>query len=223
MSTLSIPWWKKLLSYLVEIRLEELSSEVNETLVLSLVKNRLQLSTEKSIYSYDDLYTNFYRAFEGIELPPDGSDLLVLGLGLGSIPFILEKFFHKNYSYVAIELDEAVIELASKFSLTRLNSQVQIIHTDAEHFVRSHHGRYPLVMVDLFVDDVVPSFFESIPGNELLADLLTPGGQILFNRLYRTGRDKQATDAFYEKVFSKVYRAPSFMEIAGNRILVGKA
>ena len=92
-----IYWWQRLLSYIVDVPLETLQSNDHDTLQISLVRNRFQLSTAKSIYSFDDLYLNFLRAFRKIELPPDGSNVLLLGLGLGSVPFILESVFEKKY------------------------------------------------------------------------------------------------------------------------------
>ena len=222
MKPFKISWWKKALSYLFEVPIHTTSSEVNELLSVSLVRNRLQLSTAKSIYSFDDLYSNFFRAFELIKLPKPDTEILILGLGLGSIPYMLEKNFNRKYRYIAVELDESVIDLASKFSLNRLISPIQIIHTDAELFIKTHQSKYALILVDLFIEDLVPSFFESKQGNELLKKMLQAKGTVLFNRLYRTGRDKKSTDDFYHKVFRRVFNDPDYLEVDGNRILVGR-
>lgn len=223
MSTFKIAWWKKALSYFFEIPIHSTGSEVNELLNVSLVRNRLQLSTQKSIYSFDDLYSNFYRAFQQVTLPPADTEILILGLGLGSIPFMLEKNFNKQYRFVAVELDESVIDLASKFSLSRLQSPMQIVHADAEIFVKTHVDQYALILVDLFIEDLVPPFFESEEGNLLIKNMLQKNGTVLINRLYRTGRDKQDTDRFYAKVFKEVFAQPDYIEVDGNRVLTGKA
>ncbi len=202
--------------------IETTGSDINEMLHVSLVRNRFQLSTEKSIYSYDDLYSNFYYSFKVLDLPPNDTEVLILGLGLGSIPFMLERNFARQFRYVAVEIDESVIDLASRFSLSRLKSPIQIIHADAEVFVKNHASKYDFLMVDLFVEDIVPPFFEGHVGNKLIKNLLKPGGRVLFNRLYRTGQDKLATDRFYEDVFTMVYDEPSYIEVEGNRMLVGK-
>ncbi len=212
-----------MLSYFFEIPIHSTGSEINELLNVSLVRNRLQLSTQKTIYSFDDLYSNFYRAFQRITLPPADTEILILGLGLGSIPYMLEKNFSKQYRFVAVELDESVIDLASKFSLSRLESPMQIIHADAEIFVKTHEDKYALILVDLFIEDLVPTFFESHQGNQLIKKMLQKNGTVLINRLYRTGRDKKDTDRFYAEVFQQVYNQPAFIEVDGNRVLWGKA
>ncbi len=214
-------WWQKGLSYFMEVVLERRSSAVNKLLIVSLIRNRYQLSTEASIYSFDDLYMNYHRAFSQVELPDEGARVLVLGLGLASVPFMLEKTFGHNYEITAIELDELVIELASKYTLTRLDNPIQVIHTDAEVFVKTSQSEYDLVIVDLFLEDVIPTFFESVEGNHKVKELLAPGGLVMYNRLYRTGKDKQKTLAFYENNFKKVFKKGSYLDVGGNWILLG--
>ncbi len=207
---------------MTEVPIQRSGSDVNPLLQVSLIKNRLQLSTEHSIYSYDDLYINFYRAFQAIELPPTGSQILVLGLGLGSIPFILERHYGKIYKYVMVEVDESVIDLASKYSLHRLESPFQIVQADAAVFVQVHSAKYELVIVDLFVDDVIPSYFESQEGTVALRHLLSDSGTLLYNRLYLTGRDKKNTDRFYKEIFQDTFENAQMMPVSGNQIIVGK-
>ncbi|MCB0574813.1 MAG: hypothetical protein KDC61_09635, partial [Saprospiraceae bacterium] len=89
-----IPLWKKWLSYLVPMTLEEAASEQNPELSVILDRGRLQLLSGDAIYSWDDLYRNFLLAFEKLQIKERNIDqVLVLGLGLGSVPFILEKVF----------------------------------------------------------------------------------------------------------------------------------
>lgn len=214
-------WWQWAASYFMEVPVEELSSPTNPVLQVSLSRGRYQLTTEKSIYSFEDLYFNYRQAFQRIELPRDGSNVLILGLGLASVPFMLEKIFAKNYNYIAVEIDESVIYLASKYMLGRLRSPVETICTDAVHFVQQNNRVFDLIIVDLFLDDVIPEEFEQPPLNEMLRDSLKKDGLVLYNRLYRTSKDKQRTEQFYEEVFKPVFRESSFLNVTGNWILVG--
>ncbi len=214
-----VQWWQKLLSYVVDVPLETMQSDDHDTLQISLVRNRFQLSTEKSIYSFDDLYLNFLRAFRKIELPPDGSNVLLLGLGLGSVPFMLESVFDKNYQITAVELDETVIELASKYTLPRLKNKVMVVHADAAVFLQSDANQYDLVIVDVFIEDVIPDFFEQEKGLERIQHRLHPDGMLLYNRLYRTKKDKELTERFYNEVFLKVFKEGSRIDVDGNWIL----
>ncbi len=214
-------WWQWVASYFIEVPVEELSSPTNPVLQVSLSRGRYQLTTENSIYSFEDLYFNYRQAFQRIELPHDGANVLILGLGLASVPFMLEKIFAKTYNYVAVEIDESVIYLASKYMLGRLRSPIETICADAVHFVQQNERLFDLIIVDLFLDDVIPKGFEQTPINKMLRDSLEKDGLVLYNRLYRTSTDKQRTELFYQEVFKPVFRESSFLNVMGNWILVG--
>jgi len=113
----TIPFWKKCLSYIKDVPLDHRFSEMNGDLTLLLVKGRFQLCTENAIYSYDDLYDNFTGAFRRMNLDSiPGDQVLLLGLGLGSIPIILEKKFNRQFEYTAVELDEEIVALQEKYT-----------------------------------------------------------------------------------------------------------
>ena len=213
-------WWQRALSYLTEVPLQSVEGEFNPALQVSLVRNRFQLSTENAIYSFDDLYLNFSRAFAKMTLPPDGSSMLLLGLGLGSVPYMLEKQFDRHYNITAVEVDESVIGLASAFTFPRLAQPMDVVHADAEIYVQTVENDFDLIIVDLFLDDVIPPYFESKAGMEQIKAILAPGGKVMINRLYRNGRDKQKTGNFYKNVFLQVFKDGIHYDVGGNWILV---
>ena len=91
------PFWKKILSYFFEFHIESAPSEINPHLYVSLNRGRYQLSTANAIYSFEDLYDNFFDAFKKVNLDQYPiKNVLVLGLGLGSIPLMLEKNLKKK-------------------------------------------------------------------------------------------------------------------------------
>ncbi|NND32391.1 MAG: hypothetical protein HKN76_07345 [Saprospiraceae bacterium] len=215
-----VTWWDRLLSHFKEVHLTTVEGSPNPTLQVSLVQNRFQLSTENAIYSFDDLYLNFGLAFKQLKLPPNDSKFLLLGLGLGSVPFILEREHDAHYHTTAVEVDEAVIMLAARFTFPRLTQRIEVIHADAEIFVKTNEGQYDLIVVDLFLDDIVPPYFETQVGMLRLKKLLSSEGLLLINRLYRNGSDKKRTTAFYENIFCKVFSNARFLDVGGNWILV---
>ena len=210
-----LPFWKKWLSYLGEIQLESIRSNVNPDLRISLVRGRLQLSSTNSIYSFDDFYLNFLTAFHELRIERQSiSKVLMLGLGLGSVPYILEKKFRLFPEYTIVDIDESVIYLASKYALPRIQSPVQIIHADAWSFVRLNKGRtYDMIIVDLFVDDMVPLVFESVDFLNCLKKMAHHQTLILSNRLYRTETDKQKTDKYFKEVYRHVFKNSELMLI----------
>ncbi len=216
-----IPFWKKWLSYLTPITLEETSSAQNPELAVVLSQGRLQLLSGNAIYSWDDLYRNFTISLGKLHLEKrDYHDVLLLGLGLGSVPYILEKVYNRDYRFVAVEWDEAVADLAQRYTLNRLKSPVEVVTADAEIFVQVCEESFDLVIVDIFEDDLVPPQFEASDFLENCAELLHPGGILLFNRLHGDHKDKVAAERFYEKTFSVVFPDASYMDTGGNWIMM---
>ncbi|MCO6493161.1 MAG: hypothetical protein J5I98_32375 [Phaeodactylibacter sp.] len=217
------PFWKSLLSYLFEWHIESAPSEANPHLYVSLKNGRYQLCTANAVYSYEDLYTNFLWAFEHIQLDEvPGEDVLILGLGLGSIPLILEKKFGRQYRYTAVELDEAVVYLAGRYGLGQLSSPVATICADAYSFLMLNEEQYGMICMDIFLDDVVPRQFESSEFLEALKDALAPGGLLLYNRLADNPRDQKATQHFFERRFLSVFPQGAYLDVGGNWMLVNR-
>ncbi|MFT5382823.1 MAG: spermidine synthase [Saprospiraceae bacterium] len=215
--------WKRLLSYIFELHLESTSSEYNPHLHVSLRDGRYQLSTANAIYSFEDLYDNFTVAFQQIDLNKiSGTNVLLLGFGLASVPIILEKQFHKKYHFTGVEIDEEVLYLANKYALDDLTSRFNLICADAYPFVLQCEEQFDLVIMDVFFDDVIPEQFESEIFLDRLKSLTAPGGLLMYNRLAFNKRDIAATKSFYENTFSKVFKDGTFLEVKGNWMLLDR-
>ncbi len=215
------PRWKKWLSYLFELPVEHLGSDLNPHLYVSLKQGRYQLCTAGAVYSFGDLYTNFYRAFEAVQLERlPGDEVLVLGLGLGSIPLMLEQNFRKAFHYTAVEIDEVVIELAGRYALDELEAGIDLICADAYAFVMQSERRFDLICMDVFLDDLVPSEFEDRLFLSALRRLLAPGGLLLYNRLAATPRDQRRSRQFFEEDFLSVFPEGYLLDVKGNYMLL---
>lgn len=217
------PWWKKWISYIRELPVESASSDVNPELYVCLSQGRYQLCTANAVYSYEDLYDNFYQAFR--KLPLDDMQIehvLVLGLGLGSIPYMLERKFRKKYYYTAVEVDEAVIYLAQKYALSDLKSGIEVVRADAGLFVDQTIDKFDLITMDIFLDDEVPEKFEQQAFLEQLDHLLAPEGLLLYNRLSRSREDVRKTERFYREVFCQVFPEADYLDLQGNWMLLNR-
>ncbi|GIV32452.1 MAG: hypothetical protein KatS3mg030_754 [Saprospiraceae bacterium] len=209
------------MSYLVDIPLEQASTDFNPAVELYLRRGRLMLSTPNAIYSYDDLYMNFYLAFDKLGVGKrQMQHALILGFGTGSIPWMLEKSFHCRLSYTGVEIDEVIAGWAMRYALPRLQSPVTLYTTDAVHFAQTWNESFDLICVDIFQDEHIPESLDEPLFSENLARLLAPGGLLLWNRLADDAEMKKRTDLFYENVFSKVFPQPGFLPLGPNRMLV---
>ena len=217
------PFWKKIISYLTELHIESAPSDINPHLYVSLNRGRYQLCTANAIYSYEDLYDNYSEAFKIIEIDKRKVEkVLILGFGLGSIPFMLEKKFNKKYHYTAVEIDESVIYLATKYALPEINSSIQMICADAFAFVMQCQEQFDLVCMDVFLDDLVPETFEAEDFLKNLKRLIAKDGLLLFNRLANTPEDLKATQTFFKEKFQPVFPDGKYLEVRGNWMLLDK-
>ena len=216
---MTIPTWKKYLSYLFEFHIESAPSEINPHLYVSLSRGRYQLSTANAIYSFADLYDNFTLTFQQINLPADQQEVLILGFGLGSIPYMLEKKFHKTYQYTAVEIDENVLYLANKYTLPELASSITTIPADAFAYAHYSHDKFDMICMDVFLDDLVPENFETVHYLEQLESLLHPNGILLFNKLAANKKDREQAAQFFD-LFKTVFPNGTYLDVNGNWMLV---
>lgn len=218
-----IPTWKRWLSHITEIHIESASSEYNPHLYVSLRRGRYQLSTKGAIYSYADLYDNFVKAFQRMDLERlPGKEVLILGLGLGSIPYILEKMMRKQFYYTAVEIDEVVVDLANRYTLEYLDSSVEVLVADAYAFVMQTEQQFDLICMDVFIDVTVPSPFEERDFLEALRESLTEGGILLYNRLTAHTLDREKSKTFFKKEFLPVFPNGKYLDVEGNWILLNE-
>ena len=214
---------QKLLSFITDVPLEQAVSEYNDLLQVVLNRGRMQLLTKNAIYSYGDLYSNYYRAFQRLTLNElDIENVLILGFGLGSIPYMLEKKFKKNYHYTGVEIDETVIYLANKYVTQYLESSIEMFCCDAYGFTIQSTETYDIVCVDVFIDDKIPSKFESEDFLFYLKKILRGKGVLLYNCLYLTEEDKKRTNHFFENIFLKMFPKGGYIDVKGNWIITNQ-
>lgn len=215
-----IPFWKKWLSHFTPLLLEQAASDQNPELSVMLDRGRVQLLSGDAIYSWDDLYHNFDLAFEQLALDKRAyENVLLLGLGLGSVPLLLEKKYAQKYYYTAIEWDETITEMALRYTLSRLDSPIDIVTADAEVFVDVCEETFDLVIVDIFEDEITPPQFETPEFLQACDKLLAPGGLLMFNRLYAGNGNKTITERFFERHFKPLFPEAWYFDTGGNWIL----
>lgn len=220
-----IPWWKKALSYITEIHLESTTSEHTEDLHVYIVNGQLQLCSNTVIYSYGVKYDNFTETFNRIQWNQyQPKTCLVLGLGLGSIPQLLEQNHKLDIAYTAVEIDEEVIYLMSKYALPQLSSSIEIIQSNALNFIDMQYGgqKYDMICIDLFIDDIVPDEFRTPEFLEDVHDLLSEDGVLFFNHLGLTRADQKLAKAYFEEIFQKVLPDGQLLQVKGNCMLISR-
>jgi spermidine synthase len=220
---MKLPLWKIILSHLTDLHIESSASEYNELLHVKLAKGRFQLCTPDAIYSWGDKYDNYAESFEKINLDSiPGRQVLILGFGLGSIPFMLEKRFNKSFQYTGVEIDHEVIRLAGKYILGDLSSPVTLIPADAFQYLITCRQKFDLIASDIFINDKIPEIYLTERYFLMLSQRLSGKGLLMLNMLYRTGGDKNLADRVFKETFVKCFPDGIMLRVRDNVMLLNR-
>ena len=157
-------------------------SDFNGTLKITLSKGHKVLDSANANYSYGSLQRILKFALRRVHLP-EVRNVLLLGLGGGSVVATLREDFAFSSPITAVELDPVVIRLAEEEFGIVATDTLRIVCADALDFVRTDTGQYDLIIVDLFIDTTVPASFLAAPFWLAVHQRTAPGGQVLFNTI----------------------------------------
>ncbi len=211
-----IPWhWKKHISYLFPLTIEKVESRYSGELTVRLVDGRYQLVTGNAIYSFEDKYTSYGSALERL-YHNHGNNALVLGLGMASIPYLLQKKHRWSGPITCVEWDPVLIELTHKYyPFPGGKDQLKIIRADAQHFMQKNRLTFDLITVDLFIESEVPYFCWEEAFLQQLKNAVAPGGTLFFSRL----TDRHTEEAILWDNLEKVFPDKEEIVTYGNSIM----
>lgn len=148
---------KRLMSYIWPIPVERFTGALG-VLEVRYEEGDLVLNSAQGNQSFGSLHRVWQRVFAGIGLkrsPP--ADVLLLGLGGGSVPRILRRELGLACPITAVEFDPAMISAAKRhFGLNEWPA-LTVVEGDAIVRVHAMKQRFGLVLIDLFDDlDLAP-------------------------------------------------------------------
>ena len=169
----------RLLSFIYPIT-KKVKSEFNGTLEITWHNGKKHLNTKNANYSYGSLQKILQIGLKKIDI--DGSkNILVLGLGGGSVIKTLRRKFKYDHAITGVDIDPVIVQLAKEeFKLSR-TEDLNIICADANDFMAKNKIKYDIIIVDLFIDTKIPSLFYEIPFWKNVVKACTNNGSILFN------------------------------------------
>jgi len=212
---------RKLFSWLLPLRVKNVEGQLTSQLEVSYENGKKVLNAGEVNYSFGALHDVFRRALQKAKIseqPPQ--NVLILGLGAGSIVSILVDEQHLDPRMVGVEADPEVIRLAKEeFNIERY-SRLEICNETAEKFISEDQRQYDLIAVDVFVEAVVPETCKSETFLRGLYAHLQKGGRVVFNEM----KENAEEDAFAKR-FRKVFDQTEIHQLmtgdAANRILIG--
>lgn len=209
-------WW----SYFFEIPIEKVHSKYSGDIEILFHKNSYKLSTNNTIYSFGEYYTSFQKVFEKYNLNHfNCTDVLILGIGLGSIVNLLEK--NKTIQTItAIDIDEIIINLCKKYLNTK--HEINYIQQDAYDFVINCNQKFQLVLVDLFINEKTPTQFLTVDFLTALKNITKKNNIcIVFSKL-ALNPNQQKENEHFEQNFKQVFTDYQKLYTEGNVLFVVK-
>ncbi len=196
------------------------SSEINGTLEVTYINGKKVLDSENANYSYGSLQKIMEFGLAKIDLQKV-ENLLLLGMGGGSIIKTLRNNFEYYNSIVAIEIDPEIIKLAREEFGINNSGNLKIIHEDALDYVKKSEERFELIVIDLFIDTQVPPLFYGEEFCKNVSHLMDKNSSIIFNTGINLQKESEIIkriisnfgNEFKFKIFKKVNRT--------NTLLIG--
>ncbi len=173
----------KIISYFSGYIVEKVYSELNGQLFVYYINGKFILNAQNTNYSYGELHTGFKKMFRKIRIwEYHPKEVLLLGLGAGSVPSLLFEKFNIPCMMDAVEFDPVIVSLAKKYFQINRFKNLKIYREDANDFIKKCKKQYDVIVVDLYLDNKVPQKFESSKFLSLLKKRISAQGLVIFNK-----------------------------------------
>jgi len=152
-------FWK-LLSFIVDVPVADGIDSQGNVIQLTLRKGQFLLTSPKMIYSYGSRYEVLKQAYEFFDVY-GMKPVSVLFLGSGIVSGVQLLNSHGIVPDVAmlVEKEPLICQWLKSFVRPFLRAKnVELVCSDAVQAVKDLKQLFDLIVVDLFVDDVVPEF-----------------------------------------------------------------
>lgn len=174
---------KKIFSYFVPIKTKSYTSSLSGELEVTYLNGRKILDAERANYSYGSLQRVLHMGLRHINFRKESKNVLVLGMGGGSVVESIRRDFDSDAELTLVEIDPVMIRIArEEFDLEQYG-RINIIQADAADYVRTSIGKFEVLIVDLFIQDQIPDIFTEEPFLSRLPQLLAPEGKLIFNTM----------------------------------------
>jgi spermidine synthase len=171
-----------------------------------------------SLANPDELPVTYTRTMMlGAIYPDELRRCLMIGLGAGSMPVYLARYF-PGLVIDNVELDPGVIAATKKYFGVRETPNMRMIESDGRVFVTRTDETYDLILVDAFRGGYVPFHLLTKEFYTLLKKHLSPKGVVVFN-VHSGTKLSDSTLVTLKSVFPSVdlyYNGGSFVPVAGS-------
>lgn len=174
-------------SYLYPHVVEARQGNVTPYLEVLRRNGKYILNSSRVNYSYGGLHLVFEDLFEKVNINRyQFKNVLLLGMGAGSIISLLREKYHLDFKITALEKDDVVIELAERYFNIGRFKNLEIVNRDAFEYVLHCTEKFDMVIVDLFIEEDVPAKFASASFLSALKNITAQHACVIYNKMIMT-------------------------------------
>lgn len=183
---------KNIVSFLYPLIIESRNGSVNPYLEVTKYKGKYRLNSQHTNYSFGGLHTVFDRLFRNTGIAKhEFKNILVLGMGGGSVICLLREKYGFNCPITTIEEDDVVIEFAKKYFNIGKYKSLTIVKGDAYEYTSTTDNKYDLIISDIFIEQSVPKKFASLDYLNNLKQISSERSCIIYNKMTELGVHKK--------------------------------
>ena len=155
----------------------------------------------------------------GLLVNPNPRRVLIIGLGGGTIPVVLNEMFPEALIDV-VEIDEAVVKVAHEYFNFAENDKLKVHVADARVFTKRAALRdksYDLIILDAFTGEYIPEHLMTREYLEETKAILTDDGVLIANT-FSTSDLYDHESVTYQEVMGPYFNFK--MRNTGNRVII---
>jgi spermidine synthase len=142
----------------------------------------------------------YFMALLPIALNPQMDSALVIGLGAGLVPNLLER---KGIRTDVVDIDPAVLDFADRYFDLQVSGRKVV--QDARYFLQSSTESYDLIVLDAFSADATPGHLVSLEALRLAEQRIADNGILVLNLIDDLAPDGGFVTASVVKTLQQVF------------------
>lgn len=157
-------------------------------------------------------------ALVGLALSEEPRRFLVVGLGGGTLPMFLRKYY-PNATIDAVDIDPEIVDVAKKFFGFREDDLMNAHVGDGRQFIEKLRQPYDVIFLDAFGANSIPAHLTTQEFLQAVRRAVTPGGVVVGNVW---GRSANPLYDSMVRTYQEVFDELVILDVrgAGNMILL---
>lgn len=212
---------KRLLSYLVPIKVYETPSNTSTNLEVTWNNGKLVLDSKHTNYSHGSLEKVLKKGMQhiGYSTLKNIKTTLLLGVAGGSAINLLRNEIQNKGTIIGVDIDPKVIDIATTYFNLGEYQNFEMVVQDAQIYIAQNEQKFDFILVDIFEDNVMPNFLFESKFIENVKRAMAKECYILFNFMLLNDIENKL-NAFTASFHAEDYKVTTLVNVEGFNKLV---